>query len=164
MAWWWKKKQKEDLPWYRLPNYKGNLTEDEKRELDYFRHREKIEGETHPADRYDLPEHVGMYVSGLEIARYDEIQERLVGRCFLWSAIGIFVLANHFGWISLNYRSTEMLMFGAVALIVPWFYYPIKWRKNADQYMGSDTHQEEIRKEWELDYIVSRKRKRSDPS
>lgn len=153
---WWKKKPKEPLPWYRAPNYDGNLTEGEKRELDSFRYREKNQGVKHPAaDCGDLPNEVTMYISKLEIERYDEIQERLVGRCFLVSAVGAFVLANHFSWISLNYNSPEVLLFAAAFLVVPWFYYPIKWRKNADRYLGDAN--EEIRKEWELEYIVNKK-------
>jgi exonuclease I len=37
-----KKKQPEHLPWYRARNYKGNLTEDEKRQLDFFRMQKSI--------------------------------------------------------------------------------------------------------------------------
>jgi exonuclease I len=45
-----KKKRKELLPWYRARNYKENLTENEKRELDSFRHRESEGGEHRPMD------------------------------------------------------------------------------------------------------------------
>jgi hypothetical protein len=56
----WRKK--ESLPWYRAPNYKGDLTEDEKRELDLFRYRAERHGIKHPAATYDdLPEEVGSY-------------------------------------------------------------------------------------------------------
>jgi hypothetical protein len=39
----WSKKTKtvKSLPWYRSPKYKGDLTEEEKRELDSFRFREE---------------------------------------------------------------------------------------------------------------------------
>ena len=34
----WKRKRKSEwLPWYRAPDYKGDLTEAQKRELDAFR-------------------------------------------------------------------------------------------------------------------------------
>jgi hypothetical protein len=152
----WKKKPKEPLPWYRAPNFDGNLTEDEKQELDSFRYREESQGVKHPAaDCGDLPTEVMMYISKLEIELYDEIQDRLVGRCLLVSGIGAFALAKHFGWFSLNYNSPEVFFIAAALLVVPWFYYPIKWRNNADRYIG-DTN-EEIRKEWELEYIVSKK-------
>jgi hypothetical protein len=60
---WRKRNKKEPLPWYRAPNYKGNLAEDEKRELDSFRHQAKGHGVMHPAATYsDLPEEVGSYI------------------------------------------------------------------------------------------------------
>jgi hypothetical protein len=153
---WRKRDKKEPLPWYRAPNYKGNLTEDEKRELDSFRHQAKGHGVMHPAATFgDLPEEVGSYISKLQIELYDKIQENLVSRCFLVSGVGAFLLFNYFGWISPKYNSTEIFLFGAMLLSAPWFYYPIKWRKNADQHLG-DTD-EIIRTEWELNYIVNKK-------
>lgn len=154
-----KKKQKEPLPWYRERNYKGNLTEDEKRELDFFRHREKSQGIKHPAASYDdLPEEVGSYIAKLQIENYDHTQERLVGRCFIGSAIGALILASYFGWVPQR-DSTLMFIYGAVLLVAPWIYYPIKWRRNADEF--SDRGGEAIRKEWELDYIVNKEMKRT---
>src|SRR5262249_52458743 len=41
-------------------------------------------------------------------------------------------------------------------LILPWFWYRIKWKRNAEEFMPSDRPwpaDEEILKEWELDYI-----------
>jgi hypothetical protein len=107
-----KKKRKEPLPWYRARNYNGNLTEAEKRELDSFRHRES-EGGEHPSASYgDLPEEVQSYLSKIEIEYYDLIQQTLVGRCLLLSGVGLFLLLNHFGWISLKYDSTEVFLAG----------------------------------------------------
>jgi hypothetical protein len=156
MLWRKRKKKKEPLPWYRMPDFKGNLTEDEKRELDSFRYRAEHEGVAHPAASFsDLPEEVGSYISKLEIELYDKIQEQLVGRCFLLSGLGAFLLLNYFGWFTLNYHSAERLLFGAVLLLVPWVYYPIKWRKNADQHLGEAD--EAIREQWELNHIVNKK-------
>jgi hypothetical protein len=73
MVWGSKRKQTESLPWDRSPKYKGNLTEDEKRELDSFRFREKSYNEKHPAS-HDLSEEVTMYISKLQIELYDKIQ------------------------------------------------------------------------------------------
>lgn len=68
-----RKNKKEPLPWYRARNYKGNLTEAEKRELDLLRHRES-EGGEHPSANYGyLPEEVQSYLSKIEIERYDLI-------------------------------------------------------------------------------------------
>jgi hypothetical protein len=52
------------VPWYRRRDYKGNLTEDEKRELDHFRWLAQQPGGKHPAD-HDLPEEVDLYISKL---------------------------------------------------------------------------------------------------
>jgi hypothetical protein len=151
----WRKKQ-EVLPWYRALNYKGNLTEDEKRELDSFRYQSEHHGLGHPAAKCsDLPEEVAQYISGLQIQLYDSIQESLAGRCLLMCAVGAFLLLNHFGWFSLDYHSVETLMFGAVLLLAPLVYYPIKWKRNADEHLG-DTD-ELLRTEWELNYIVNKK-------
>jgi hypothetical protein len=148
-----RRRKTERLPWYRVPNFKGNLTEDEKRELDSFRYQAEHEGVPHPAATFsDLPEEVGQYISKLEVDLYDKIQENLVARCFLLSAVGAFLLLNYFGWFRPN---VETLLFGAALLLVPWVYYPIKWRKNADQYLGEAD--EAIRAEWELNHIVNKK-------
>jgi exonuclease I len=56
-----KKKPTERLPWYRARNYKGDLTENEKRQLDSFRMRPE-----HPAASYDtLPGEVKVYIGEL---------------------------------------------------------------------------------------------------
>jgi hypothetical protein len=47
-------------------NYKGNLTENEKRQLDFFRMQEK-----HPAADYDsLPEEVQRYINRITMEHY----------------------------------------------------------------------------------------------
>jgi len=150
-----KQKPKEPLPWYRAKNYKGSLTEQEKRELDAFRHRE-TQGGRHPAATYsDLPNEVQMYISKIEVERYNHIQDRLVGSTFVVSAIGAFLLVNHFGWINPDYHSDWALAYGALLLVAPWIYYPIKWRKNADtEILLTD---ENIREEWEFEYIVDKR-------
>jgi hypothetical protein len=48
-------------------NYKGNLTENEKRQLDFFRMQEK-----HPVADYDsLPEEVQRYINRITMEHYD---------------------------------------------------------------------------------------------
>jgi hypothetical protein len=84
-----KKKSTERLPWYRARDYKGDLTENEKRQLDSFRMRKE-----HPAASYDsLLKEVRMYMSKLELEIYNKTQESLVGGCFVVSGIGAFLLA-----------------------------------------------------------------------
>ena len=156
-----KKKQTEPLPWYRARNYKGNLTEEEKRELDFFRHREDNGGEKHPAADYsDLPEEVQSYLSKIRLELYDKIQETLVGRCFLASGIGALLLVNYFDWMPSLRGSTLALAYGAVLLVAPWAYYPIKWKKNANRF--SHDRREGIRTEWELEYVVNKEMKNKE--
>jgi hypothetical protein len=153
-----KQKKKETLPWYRQRSYKGNLTEEEKRELDSFRWLAAQPGGKHPAAEYsDLPNEVQMYISKLEIELYDEIQQALVGRVFLISGIGAFYLANYFGWISVKWDLPELALLSTFLMIAPWLYYVWKWRKNADQFSERGT--EGIRTEWELEHVVSKKMK-----
>jgi hypothetical protein len=155
-----KKKEQEKIPWYRKREYKGNLTEEEKRELDSFRWIAAQPGGKHPAAEYgDLPEEVQSYISKIQVELYDAIQERLAGRVFLVSGLGAFYLANYFGWITFKWNLPELALVGACLMILPWFYYGWKWRKNAAQF-SEQRGSEGIRTEWELDHVVSKKRKR----
>ena len=141
---WSRRKSSERPPWYRASSYRGKLTEAEKRELDAFRARP-----SHPAFEYgELPEHVEMYISGLEIEAYDLKQARAFGRAIIWSLIGAAVLyATHFGFsrrdLIWNY------VFGIAFLIVPWIAYRFESKKIVLRYTS-----EGIQEEWELDHIT----------
>jgi hypothetical protein len=155
----WKRKQKEDLPWYRSPKYKGDFTEDEKRELDSFRFREKAHNEKHPAaSTEDLPKEVLDYISKLECERYDLMQQFLLVACSIISLSGFFMLNHSFGWWTPGeYAPSTELLIGTVFLIAPWIYFPIIYKKiNADQ-----STDEEIRHEWERDYIRDKRKRHS---
>ena len=68
-----KKKPTERLPWYRARGYKGDITENEKRQLDAFRMQKE-----HPAASYDsLPKEVRMYMIKIGMELYDKKQESL---------------------------------------------------------------------------------------
>jgi hypothetical protein len=60
-----------------------------------------------------------MYISKIEMELYDERQEALVGRCFLVSGVGAFILLSYMGWISLQYNSFAVL--GVMMLVAPGF-------------------------------------------
>jgi hypothetical protein len=65
------KHKAEWLPWYRARNYKGDLTEAEKRQFDAFRVQPK-----HPAAQYhELPEEVQSYINRIECELYDKRQD-----------------------------------------------------------------------------------------
>lgn len=150
-----KKKSTEQLPWYRTRDYKGDLTENEKRELDSFRMRKD-----HPAATYDsLPKEVRMYLSKLELEIYDKTQESLVRGCFVVSVIGVFLFARYF----FEYARGSLLEYlGSISLLVaPWIYYLIRRKRNADEFLppgdfGSRTA-EALRMEWELKYIADKR-------
>jgi hypothetical protein len=144
---WRRRKSSEPRPpWYRAPDYRGNLTEAEKRELDTFRARLR-----HPAFEYgDLPEHVEMYISGLELETYDLKQARAAARAVVCSLAGAALLyVNHFGFTPRH--SIWEYIFGIALLVAPWIAYRSEWRKNSDSFGPAS---EGIRKEWELDYIA----------
>ena len=123
---WRQRKSTERPPWYRAQDYKGRLTEAEKRELDAFRARPR-----HPAFDYgDLPEHVEMYISGLEVEADELRQERATCRAIVFSLGGAVLLyANHFGFTPRN--SIWDYVFGIALVIVPWIAYQFEQRRNA---------------------------------
>ena len=83
-----RKRKAEWLPWYRARNYKGNLTEEQKRQLDAFRMQPK-----HPAAQEDdLPEEVQNYINRIECELYDHKQQGLVGKAMALSVLGAAIL------------------------------------------------------------------------
>ena len=153
----WRKKNPEDqVPWYRRRDYKGNLTEDEKREFDHFRWLAQQPGGRHPAD-HDLPEEVDLYISKLKIELHDERGTLLMGRVLLASGFGVLMLASFFGWSPFkvnNEGSMLMLLFGVVFIVAPWFYYVREAKKLGDQLFDYDG----IRMEWELKHLFKTRR------
>src|SRR5688572_29732695 len=125
-----KKKAQQSIPWYRKRGYKGNLTEEEKRELDSYRWLASQPGGKHPATEYsDLPEEVQSYISKLETDLYDKIQGEPVLAAFLLNAVFGFYLLNYFGWITPKYASDWLAFLSILMLVVPWIYYAVKFRK-----------------------------------
>lgn len=90
-------KEQDWIPWYRRKEYKGNLTEEEKRHLDSFRLEEN-----HPAVAFEnLPEEVQGYLSELELAVYDAKQEGVATKAFMLTGIGAlmaFLAYRELGW------------------------------------------------------------------
>jgi len=148
----WKRKRKgEPLPWYRAPNYKGNITEAEKRQLDAFRMQPK-----HPSAQWDdLPEEVRNYIVRIELELYDGKQDAAAGRAFFWSAAGAVLLFLVYKGV-LGEPTIWRYAPAALILIVPWIVYRFEWNKNAEAFRPRNT-EERIREEWELNYIVDQK-------
>jgi hypothetical protein len=162
----WKRKHKvgEWLPWYRVRNYKGNLTEAEKRQFDAFRMQPK-----HPAAQlHDLPEEVQSYINLIECKLYEHKQEGLALQAMVASATGAALLF-------LNYKScfppTIWSNLGGVLLLVwPWFFYRRQRNKNHEEHMPSSdsdvpwSSDEGFRQQWELNYLVRSLRAERDAS
>jgi hypothetical protein len=157
---WGKSKQStEHLPWYRGKDYKGNLTETEKRQLDALRMQDK-----HPSTSHsDLPEEVRSYIGLLEMQLYDSKQDKAAGKAFGLSAFGIALLyVNHFGVPASG--SLFSYAMGLFFVIAPWLFYKREWRKNADEFIPRDPRaptstDEMIRQEWETAYITEHLRR-----
>ena len=161
MMFWRKKQQEEQTPWYRRRRYTGNLTEDEKRELDALRWSAQQPGGKHPAAEYsDLPEEVQSYISKLEIELHDERGTVLMGRVLVASGIGAFIVASYFGRsVPSNHGSTLSLLGGLVFVVFAWFYYFWEEKKLRNEFWAGGAS-ERIRSEWELEYVVSKKMKK----
>jgi hypothetical protein len=144
----------EWLPWYRARNYKGNLTEVEKRQLDAFRAQP-----THPATlSSDLPEEVQRYITRVELELYDAKQEMAAGRAFFWSTIGALLLM--LGFAGVTPSTIWLFEGGALLLVVPWIVYAHEWKTNAEKFLPSDPDipnpiDEAIRYEWEINYLLN---------
>jgi hypothetical protein len=165
LSWWNMRKRshnKEWLPWYRARNYKGNLSEAEKRQLDAFRTQP-----VHPAARLDqLPEEVQEHIRGIELELYDHKQQEAAGFAFFWSlVVVVLLLLNYLGCVP--HTSNWSYPAGALLFVAIWVIYKRKWDQNAEEFRPSgdgapSRTNEAFRKEWELNYIDSARRKGAD--
>ncbi len=148
-----KRQEAEWLPWYRRHDYKGDLTEAEKRVLDAYRMQDK-----HPATQAeDLSEEVQQYIGGLELEIYDDKQVWALNKATLGSAIGALII-----WLSYKgYGDAGHVSYvlGVLLLAVPWLFYRRKWRQNADEFLpdleiSPNPTDEALRVQWELNHIA----------
>jgi hypothetical protein len=153
-------KKGEWLPWYRRKDYRGNLTEEEKRFLDGLR-----QSGQHPASAYDeLPEEAQMYILELEQSVYDAKQSKATYTFLLMAAIGLFTI---FG----SYRDSLWLapivgyLSGAGMIFIGWLLYSREFKRNADEYipMGkvpdspNNLTDEGLRRHYEMQAISGRR-------
>lgn len=156
--WWNRNQNTEWLPWYRVTGFKGKVSEAEKRQLDAFRTQGR-----HPAASYqDLPAEVQSYISGIVIENYDFKQDRAFRGPMLASLLGAGILGvNYFGIHIQPTASIWPYAFGLLLLIASWVAYAREWQRNADElrprrHGGPNMFDENIRKEWELEYLTRR--------
>ena len=156
--------KEEWVPWSRARNYKGNLTEVEKREFDAFRSKPK-----HPAASFDeLPQEVQDYINELEFELYDRKQDALQYGTLFVSAIGLAVILDYFLNILTIDTNKIYLILGGIYLIAPWFIYREKWKKNTEEFLPSADDaplrsDEGIRRAWEIWYNIDQKHKSEKP-
>ena len=149
-----RKRKAKWVPWYRARNYKGALTEAEKRQLDAFRARP-----THPAtEGLDLPEAVQSYITRIEGELYDAKQDKLAGLALGVSIIGAVLLVLNFTAGVVFVPTVWSYLGAAVMFVAPLIVYGYLWKKNADEFNPTDEDvpnlsYEGIIKEWELEYI-----------
>jgi len=108
----------------------------------------------HPAARYEqLPEEVQNYILRISQELYDKKQDSAVGKALLSTGVSGSLI-----WFGYNEYGESPPLFSyiiaAVLLIVGWVGYRWEWNKNANEFIPTD---EELRYEWELQYIVRRK-------
>jgi LPXTG-motif cell wall-anchored protein len=148
-----RKRKKEWLPWYRARDYKGDLTEAEKRQLDAFRTQP-----THPAARLDqLPEEVRDYIREIDLELYER-KEQEVGLMILLGLSGaVLLVLNYFGVLAATSVNWSYVG-GALLLAAAWFFYKRRRHKNktAEEPDGIAIRptDEAILRAWELNYIV----------
>jgi len=149
-------KEQDWIPWYRRKEYKGNLTEEEKRHLDSFRLEEN-----HPAVAFEnLPEEVQGYLSELELAVYDAKQEGVATKAFMLTGIGAlmaFLAYRELGWLP----SLVGYVIGGAIIAFAWINYSREWKKNAGglwinqkgRGVPFSRTEEKLQEYWELDEI-----------
>jgi hypothetical protein len=157
----WKRNRDEWVPWYRVPGFKGKVSEADKSRLDAFRTEER-----HPAASYqDLPDEVQSYISRLEVENYDYKQGRAANGPLVGTVLGGVILAiNYFGVHISPSESIWPYAFGLFILIAPWIVYRKEWQRNADELFPTQQGEpsqsdENIRKEWELDFLARNRTK-----
>lgn len=158
---WSKPQKKEPLPWYRELNYKGKLTEREKRVFDSFRMQEK-----HPAADYQsLRNEVQEYIVHLEAERYQLELGRLVQGCLIVFALGCYFTywafrEDYIPWTLFGPSTALSLFFGIVFLSVPPVYYWRTSKKLIEKFIPDGdwayNTNEALKKEWELNFLRSR--------
>lgn len=154
------------VPWYRRKDYKGNLSEEEKRHLDGFRLQDK-----HPAAAYeDLPSEVQSYIVELELKVYDSLQDAEAGRAFVGTGVAAFIVfaAYH----NLIWADPVVgYAIGAAVFGFSWLWYWRQWKRNAEALwikgeakgVPFSRTQEMLQFHWEIEEI-ERHRMREKPA
>jgi hypothetical protein len=150
---WFRKRSGDDAAWYRHRNYKGNLTEDEKMELDSIRWQAK--SGIHPAAKIDeLPDEVIDYISDLEneALEYRKLPHEwafIIAFClFIYCILSGFELIK-----DIEYLPNIWILLLISIIFLANSFYNINKLDNLD--FKSD---KKLMEKWELDYIIFKRR------
>ncbi len=153
----------EWVPWYRRNDYKGDLSEEEKRTLDSF-HAQNA----HPATSVDeLPQEAQNYIMRLEIELYDERQQAAAGEAIFMSVVSAFFAYSVYP--NTTYVSFISYFLCATLFVLSWIKYRRVWKANASKLFPKEKgapsrsdHELQYEYEFEFEYIVRHRRKIED--
>ena len=138
---WKKRTPTEKLPWYRRRNYKGDLTEQDKVELDSFRLAAmKPGGVCRATDVSELPDDVLSYIAKLEIELHDSLGSSIFGRALAYAVVGAFIVASSLGWTP-KYESQIWPWFGVLLIVLAIVYYFWEEKRLRDSGVLLDTQE-----------------------
>lgn len=147
---WFRKTKMGDVAWYRHRNYKGNLSEDQKMELDSIRWKSK--SGQHPAAKFeDLPEEVQDYIVYLESEISDSKFSVSIISFLFGAFLMIYCALSTLDILSYSdvLPSIAKLSLISLALIV---FGVLDYRSVQKRWVEKDIN-EELLKNWEIDYI-----------
>ena len=152
---WFRKRSGDDAAWYRHPKYKGNLTEDEKMELDSIRWQAK--SGRHPAAKFeDLPDEVQSYI----ISMKSEAMESRYTAPGIASLIGIvsisYCIIAKIGFIKYSVLLPPILHLFLVTAIFSFF--SILQFINVHKEEVDHNVDRELLKNWEIEYLFRKNR------
>jgi hypothetical protein len=150
-----KKRQDDDVAWYRHRNYKGSLSEDQKMELDSIRWQSK--SERHPAAKFeDLPDEVQSYI----ISMKSEAMESRYTAPGIASLIGIvsvsYCIIAKIGIIKYSILLPPILHLFSISAIFSFF--SIFHFVNVHKAEVDHNIDRELLKNWEIEYLFRKNR------
>lgn len=152
---WFRKRKDDDVVWYRHQNYKGGLSEEEKRELDSIRW--PAEPGPHPAAKFqDLPEEVQEYISHLEIEVEGSKSFLPIIAIIAGISLTIYCALSALDFVQYSdmFPSIIKLSLISFALIGIGI---LEYRK-VQKIWGKKDRDEEFMINWEIDYLSGRQR------
>ena len=157
--------ESEWKPWYRRKDYKGNLTEDQKRYLDSFRN-----GEPHPATPFeDLPDEVQSRLMELELDLKEQQDSASVVTTLVWSALCCYSVyegyVGDFGVVSFSYYCCAL-----ICIAMGYRTYQTYSSRHEHHNWYGDTNKgepfsstdESLQRHWEINALSAYKRNSSD--